>query len=193
MHWSPTASRREPSCSPGAPTRHCSTGPPCWPTPDPASPPTTRRCSARSLASRASRHSTKPWSWPQTPNTVSRWASSPPMSLPDSPWPSAFPPAPRTSTTRRCATTRTCPSAGFATRATHLASAPPQPTSRPTPTPDGSPFSPRLLPILSDPDDNERLGELPLYNADASPPAMSSLCSPRLQHRRPPLLAYDEH
>jgi NAD-dependent aldehyde dehydrogenases len=31
-----------------------------------------------------------------------------------------------------------------------------QPTSRPTPTPDGSPFSPRLLPILSDPDDNER-------------------------------------
>ena len=60
------------------------------PTPDPASPPTTKRCSARSLASRASRHSTKPWSWPRTPNTVSRWASSPPMSLPDSPWPSAF-------------------------------------------------------------------------------------------------------
>ena len=70
-HWSPTASQPEPSCSPGAPTRGCSTGPRCWPTPDPASPPTTRRCSARSPASRASRRSTTPSNWPPTPNTAS--------------------------------------------------------------------------------------------------------------------------
>src|SRR6185312_12745588 len=115
------------------------------------------------------RHSTKPWSWPQTPNTVSRWPSSPPMSLPDSPWPSAFPPAPRTSTTRRCATTRTCPSAEFATRATHLASAPPQPTSRPTPTPDGSPSSPRLLPILSDPAEQRKPRRTPALQRGCQP------------------------
>jgi len=89
-------------------------------------------------------------SWPRTPNTVWRLASSPPMSLPGWPWPSAFPPAPRTSTTRRCATTRTCRSAVFATRATHLASAPLLPTSRRTPTPDGSPCSRAPLPIPSD-------------------------------------------